>query len=119
VVCGWGTEKRWLGAGQAWQPVGGGVAAAKAGELVEFHRLERGGPGLVAIGEGRDDGRQSLWVSADGGQFALVPVTGGPERGDSVSGFVQLADRIVAVGEHWDPEGKDPGIPAVWIGLLR
>ena len=119
LLCGWGHEVRWLGDDAGWRLVGGGGADPKPGELLEFHRVQPGDPGLLAIGEGLNDGQQSLWISVDGVAFARVAALGGPKPGDSVSGFIRLGNRIVAVGERWDPNGDRPGVPAVWIGRLR
>ena len=118
-ICGWGSEVRWLGAANNWRVVGGAGQNPGPGELLEFHNLHAGDVGVLAIGEGRDQARQTLWISPDGSAFTRLAADGGPEPGDSVSGFVRLGNRVVAVGEHWDPKAGEPGVPAVWIGLLR
>lgn len=112
--CAWGGEVHWVRRdGGNWQrvvPAGGLAGAApRAGELIEFRLVTAGGPGLVILGEGLDDGGPSIFVSADG--ITWQPTAPRPQWPEGVvpAGFVVRGRSIVGVGDG----------PTVQIGAVH
>jgi hypothetical protein len=121
LSCGWGRETHWRSRdGVAWErlPRGPGGQPVPAGSLVEFTRVQAGGPGLIVIGEGSTDGFQSLWTSPDGDLWSRSIARPPLPPGASVTGFVVRGPWMLAVGDVFD-DTRMESEPAVWIGVAR
>lgn len=114
LSCGWGREMHWLSLdARSWQPVRMPWHDPKvppaAGTLIEFRLVEAGGPGLVAVGEGADDGRPSLFASVDGRTWEKVP-TDDLFPVSTVANAMALDGRRIVV----TTDG-----PTIWIGTIH
>ena len=103
-MCGWGREVHWITRdGSTWQRVirVGEIDAppARPGELIEFRLLAAGGPGLVSLGEGQDDGGASVFVSSDGISWQATRPRPQWKGGIVPAGFVIFDRTIVGVGD--------------------
>ena len=122
LSCGWGLETEWLrvadGALQRLPVRWLGGVAPPPGTFAGSALIVAGGPGLLAIGEAEGEAGVRLWTSRDGRSWERALPDQPFAAGASVSGLVVDGRRLIAVGEDWDPNGNQPGVPAIWLGVV-
>ena len=104
--------------GRHWRAASDQAAFHHYGLKVRMRGVAAGGPGLVAVGVslfGTQFGTATVWTSADGAVWQLVPDVAAFDGGE-MDGVVGTTDGLVAVGTWGAP---DQYVPTVWLSPPR